>query len=650
MTKQVKDVAKELNIKTDELITKLKDLGVEAKDDSFALDKKTIELITQDLNPPEKEKEEEKTDKSSEKKLEIIEIVEGSTVKEFAHTLAKDPAEIIQMLFKLGEMVTINQPLSEEEIIIVSEEVGFEAKIISGEEEEDKELEEVVIEGETKPRPPVVTIMGHVDHGKTLLLDSIRKTNVVSTEAGGITQHIGAYQVDHDKKDITFIDTPGHEAFTAMRARGAEITDIAILVVAADDGVKPQTIEAMDHAKAAQVPIIVAVNKIDKPEAKPEKVRQELSQYELTPEEWGGETIFVDVSAKKNQNIDNLLEMILLVAEVQELKAVPKGNAYGNVIESRIDKGRGPVATVLIKHGTLKIGDSFVAGMASGRVRALFDDQGNKVKEATPAQPIEILGFNSTPKAGDIFRVVETDKEAREIAEKRALKQRLLEEKKKSHLTLEDLHRQIEDGNIKELNLIVKADVQGSIEALRDSLAKIDKEEVRIKVIHTGVGAVIETDIMLASASNAIVIGFNVRPDAKARDLAEKEKVDVRTYKVIYQVVEDISSARKGLLAPRIEEEIQGEAQVLEIFKVPKIGVISGCKVNNGFVNRNSNIRVIRDGVVIQETKIASLRRFKNDVNEVKEGYECGIGLENFQDLKQGDILETYIEVEKPRE
>ncbi len=591
------------------------------------------------------------TKKVSETDEKIIEITEGSTVKEFAEIVDKDPAQIIQALFKLGEMVTINQPLSSEEISIVADELGLASKIISAEEEDEKELEEATISGEATPRPPVVTIMGHVDHGKTKLLDSIRKTNVVSTEAGGITQHIGAYQVIHKDKQITFIDTPGHEAFTAMRARGAQVTDVAILVVAADDGVKPQTVEALDHAKAAKVPIIVAVNKVDKPEAKPEKVRQELTQYDLTPEEWGGQTIFVDVSAKAGTNIENLLEMILLVAEVAELKAVADGDAYGTVIEAKIDKGRGPVATVLIKHGTLSVGNNFVAGMAHGKVRALFNDQAKKIKNATPAQPVEILGFNSAPRAGDIFRVVQSDKEAREIAEKRALKLRLIEEKQKSaHLTLEDLHQQIEEGKIKELNLIAKADVQGSIEALKESLAKVDQEEVRLKVIHSGVGAITETDVMLATASNAIIIGFNVRPDANAKEAAEKEKVDIRTYNVIYQAIEDIKAARIGMLAPHIEEVVQGEATVQMTFKVPKIGLIAGCMVNQGLITRNSKIRVIREGVVIQDTTIASLRRFKNDVNEVKDGYECGIGLENYQDLKVGDVLEAYIEVERPRE
>ena len=595
----------------------------------------------------------EKTeDVSQEKKqnVKIIEVPEGATVKEFAEITGKDAALIIKALFNLGEMVTINQALSSEEISIVADELGLEAKIITADQEEAAELEQAIDQGKATIRPPVVTIMGHVDHGKTKLLDSIRKTNVVSTEAGGITQHIGAYQVLHNDKPITFIDTPGHEAFTAMRARGAQVTDIAILVVAADDGVKPQTIEAIDHAKAAKVPIIVAVNKIDKPEANPEKVRKELSNLELAPEEWGGSTVFVDVSAKAVQNIDELLEMIILVSEMQELKAVAEGAALGTVIESKIDKGRGPVASVLIKQGILKTGDSVVAGVAHGKVRALFNDQGKKVKQATPAQPVEILGFNSLPKAGDVLKAVETDKAAREIAEKRALKLRLIEERKRSHLTLEDLHKQIEEGKIKDLNLVVKADVQGSIGALADSLAKIEQEEVRVRIIHSGVGAITETDIMLASASNAIVVGFNVRPDNKAKELAEKEKVDMRTYKVIYQLVEDINAARVGMLAPRIEEIVQGEAIIKETFKAPKIGVIAGCSVNNGLINRNSKIRVVRDGVVIQDSSVASLRRFKNDVNEVKEGYECGIGLDKFQDLKVGDILEAYIEVEKPRE
>lgn len=596
-------------------------------------------------------KEKEDLKEGASKAKNVIEVPEGSTVKDFAQILGKDPAEIIKSLFNLGEMVTINQALSGEEISIVADELGFEAKLITSAEEEEKELEEMVVEGKTTPRPPVVTIMGHVDHGKTLLLDSIRKTNVVSTEAGGITQHIGAYQIQHKKKDITFIDTPGHEAFTAMRARGAQITDIAILVVAADDGVKPQTVEAVDHAKAAKVPIIVAVNKIDKPEANPEKVRKELSNLELAPEDWGGSTVFVDVSAKKGEHIDELLEMVLLVAEMQELQAVDEGRALGTVIESKVDKGRGPVASVLIKQGVLNVGDNIVGGVASGKVRALFNDQGKKVKDAHPAQPVEIVGFNSLPKAGDIVRVVANEKEAREIAEKRAFKERLIEEKKRSsHLSLEDLHRQIEEGKIKELNLVVKADVQGSIGALKDSLAKIDQEEVRLKVIHSGVGAITETDIMLASASNAIIIGFNVRPDAGAKAAAEKEKVDVRTYNVIYKAIEDISAARIGMLAPTIEEVVQGEATIKELFKVPKIGVIGGSIVNNGIITRNSKIRVIREGVVVQDTTVASLRRFKNDVNEVKEGYECGIGLENFQDIKVGDILEAYIEVEKPRE
>jgi len=617
--------------------------------------KKEESINKKELTPKEsEEKPDDKatTEKSSEgsKDKKTIEVSEGATVKEFADLIGQDSAGIIKTLFDLGEMVTINQGLSEEEISILADELGFEAKIVSYEDEDEKELEDKIDEGKAIPRPPIVTIMGHVDHGKTLLLDSIRKTNVVSTEAGGITQHIGAYQVIHNDKKITFVDTPGHEAFTEMRARGAQITDVAILVVAADDGVKPQTLEAIDHARAAKVPIIVAVNKIDKQQANPEKVRQELSKQELTPEEWGGKTVFVDISAKKNQNIDELLEMIILVSEMQELKAVIEGMASGTVIESKIDKGKGPVATVLVKQGRMNVGDVFVAGMAYGKARALFDDVGKKVKEAHPAQPVEIIGFKSLPKAGDVLKVVEDEKKARDIAEKRALRQRLIEEKQKRHLTLEDLHHEIEEGKIKELNIIVKAGVQGSIEALKKSLSKIDQEEVRLKVIHSGVGAITETDIMLASASNAIITGFNVRPDANAKKLAEIEKVDVRTYKIIYELVEDINSARIGMLKPKIEEVVEGEATVKELFKAPKIGVIAGCAVTNGLINRKSKIRVIREGVVIQDTKVASLKRFKNDVNEVKEGYECGIGLENFQDLKARDIFEAYKEVEKPRE
>jgi len=606
--------------------------------------KPQVEVVTE--QPPESPKEETPKD-TTVASNELIEIPEGSTVKEFAEIINKEPNDIITLLFQMGEMVTITQSLSDEDIHILADEMGFDVKIVSPQEAEE---EEEALEGTPVIRPPVVTIMGHVDHGKTKLLDSIRKTNVVSTEAGGITQHIGAYQVVKNDRKITFIDTPGHEAFTAMRARGAQVTDIAILVVAADDGVKPQTIEAIDHARAASVPIIVAINKIDKPEANIDKVRQELVKHELTPEEWGGQTIFVDVSAKEGTNIKELLEMILLVADVAELKAVAEGHARGTVIEAKVDKGRGPVATVLIQEGTLKHSQPLVAGAAYGKVRAIFDDLGRKVKEAGPSQPVEILGFANVPHAGDILKVVHDEREARSIAEKRALKQRLIEERQRSkHLTLEDLHLQIQQGMIKDLNLIVKADVQGSIGALSEALAKIKQEEVKVKIIHTGVGAITETDVMLAAASNAIVVGFNVRPSLKAKEMAEKENVDVRTYKIIYELIEDINAARVGMLTPGIEEVITGEVEVRETFKVPKIGVIAGCYVNSGEVNRNSFIRIVREGVVVSETKIASLKRFKNDVGEVKEGYECGIGLENFQDIKVGDIFEVFIKQEVAR-
>jgi len=581
----------------------------------------------------------------------VIEIPQAATVKEFAGIVGKEPNDLIKVLLKLGELVTINQSLSQDAIEILADELGYEAKIVNPEElavkeeaVEEEELENLVF------RPPVVTVMGHVDHGKTSLLDAVRKTDVISGEAGGITQHIGAYQIVHDGKKITFIDTPGHEAFTAMRARGAKVTDIAVLVVAADDGVMPQTVEAINHAKAANVPIVVAVNKIDKPGSDPNKVRQELVGYGLVPEEWGGDTIFVDVSAKQHINLDDLLEMILLVAEVQELKANPKTAARGICIEAKLDKGRGPVATVLVNRGTLRVGDAIIAGTAHGKIRAMNDDKGNNVREATPAQPVEVLGLSSLPQAGEEIRVVEDEKTARRIAEERALKRRLIEQEQRKRITLEDLFNRIQEGEVKELNLVIKADTQGSVEALKDALFKLNTDEVKIQVIHTGVGGISETDIMLAAASNAIVIGFNVRPDINATAMAAKESVDIRTYRVIYKAVEDITSALSGLLSPAIEEVDTGQAEVRATFKVPKIGVIAGCYVLNGEIDRNDRARLVREGQVIYDGGIVSLRRFKDDVKTVREGFECGIGLENFQDVKVGDIIETYRLVERERQ
>lgn len=571
---------------------------------------------------------------------------EGITVKEFAEKVGRPPADLIKRLMAMGEMLTINSVMSPEAVAMMADDLGFDVKLVAPEAEFGEETVEVRPE-DLGPRPPVVTVMGHVDHGKTKLLDAIRESDVVSQEAGGITQHIGASQIEHDGKRITFIDTPGHEAFTQMRARGAEVTDIAVLVVAADDGVMPQTVEAIDHAKAAGVPILVAVNKIDKENADPDKVRRELAEYELVPEQWGGDTIFVDVSAKQRTNIEELLEMLLLLAELQELKAVQKGHARGVVIEAKLDRGRGPVATVLVKQGVLAVGDAVVAGLAHGRVRALVDWHGQQLEEAGPAMPVEVLGLSKTPNAGDEFRVVVDERTARQIAEERALKHRLLAaEERKKHVSLEDFFEQIQQGKTTELRLVIKADTQGSVEALKDALGKLDQSEVKITTIRSGVGAISETDVMLASASDAIVVGFNVRPEPKAKKMAEREDVDVRLYQVIYKVVEDINAARVGMLAPQYVEEEVGRAEVRATFKVPKAGLVAGCFVTEGEVVRDAQARLVRDGVVIYDGTIGSLRRFKDDVKSVRSGLECGIGLTDFNDIKEGDQIEVYRTVE----
>ena len=575
-------------------------------------------------------------------------ITEGATVGDFAEALSLAPNEIIKRLMMLGELLTVNQVVSRTTMEILAEDLGVTLVIQTPEEEAG-----IVYEDnpeDLKPRPPVVTVMGHVDHGKTSLLDAIRETGVVATEAGGITQHIGASIAQHDGKQITFIDTPGHEAFTAMRARGANMTDIAVLVVAADDGVMPQTVEAIHHAKAAGVPIIIAVNKIDKEGANPETVRQMLTEHEIVPEEWGGSNIFVNVSAKKRINIDELLEMILLQAEMLDLKSNPDASAHGVVIEAKLDRGRGPVATVLVQRGTLNVGDAVVAGTSHGRVRALVNPVGAQVAGAAPADPVEILGLGSVPSAGDEFRVVADDREARHIAEERALKQRLIAEQKRPHVSLDDLFARISEGQIRDLNLVVKADVQGSIEALRDALDKMDQSEVHVNVIHSGVGAINESDIMLANASDAIVIGFNVRPEPKAKALAADEEIDVRLYRVIYQAIEEINAARVGLLAPTIEEHDTAHIEIRELFKVPKLGTIAGCFVQEGEVSRDDQVRIVRQGTVVFEGKLHSLRRFKDDVKSVKAGYECGIGIEGFQDIKEGDTIESFRTVEVARE
>lgn len=572
-------------------------------------------------------------------------IVRGNmTVGETAKLLHKDASEVIKKLIFLGVMATINQELDIDTILLLAGEFGVEVEVkIPVEEDRFETVEENDAPEDLKERPPVVTIMGHVDHGKTTLLDAIRSANVSSGEAGGITQHIGAYQVEINNKKITFLDTPGHEAFTAMRARGAQVTDMTIIVVAADDGVMPQTVEAINHAKAAGLPIIVAVNKIDKPEANPDKVKQELTEYELVPEEWGGDTIFVNVSAKQRMGLEDLLEMILLVAEVNEYKANPDKRARGTVIEAELDKGRGPVARILVQHGTLKVGDAFVAGNCFGRIRAMVNDKGRRLKEAGPSTPVEITGLTEVPGAGDPFMVFEDERKARNIADKRAITHRQSELNTNTRVTLDDLFQHIKDGEIKDLNVIIKGDVQGSVEALKGSLNKIEVEGVRVKIIHSGAGAITESDIILAAASNAIVIGFNVRPDVQAKQTAEQEKVDIRLHRVIYNVIEEIEQAMKGMLDPEYKEVVIGHAEVRNTFKVSKVGTIAGCMVTSGKIARNAEVRLIRDGIVVHEGKIDSLKRFKDDAKEVAQGYECGITLASYSDVKEGDVIEAFI-------
>ncbi|MBA2848229.1 translation initiation factor IF-2 [Thermosulfuriphilus ammonigenes] len=575
-----------------------------------------------------------------------IKIYESIQVGELAKQMGVKAPELIRKLMELGVMATVNQSIDYETAALVASEFGHEVER-AGIQEEDLLRYEPPKPEELKPRPPVVTVMGHVDHGKTSLLDAIRKTDVVAREAGGITQHIGAYFVKlEDGREIVFIDTPGHEAFTTMRARGAQVTDIVILVVAADDGVMDQTREAIDHARAAGVPVVVAINKIDKPEANPERVKSQLAELGLVPEEWGGETLYAEVSAKKRIGIRDLLELVLLQAEVMELKAAPDRPARGRIIESRLDRGRGPVATVIIQEGTLRVGDPFVSGYHYGRVRAMFDDRGKKLKEAGPAYPVEVLGFSGVPQAGDDFIVVESEKVAKEVAEYRERKLREAEVARAGKVSLEKLFERLKESEIKELKVILKADVQGSLEALSEALRKLSTDEVRVNIIRSGIGAISESDIMLASASDAVVIGFNVRPTPKAKELANQEKIDVRFYDVIYNVVDDVKKAMVGLLEPTYEERVIGVAEVRATFKVPKVGVVAGCYVREGRLERGAKVRLLRDNVVVYTGKIASLRRFKEDVKEVAAGYECGVGLENFNDIKVGDLIEAFELVE----
>lgn len=574
----------------------------------------------------------------------VVEYEEGITVDELSQKIGQTPANVIKVLFMLGTMVTINSSLNDEQVELICMEYGLECKkVVPVSEVNFEDLEVVDDPKDLVPRPPVITIMGHVDHGKTTLLDHIRKSRVAEGEFGGITQHIGAYQVSVKGKKITFLDTPGHEAFTAMRARGAMITDIVIIVVAADDGVMPQTREAVDHALAANVPIIVAINKIDKPGADPQRIMTEVSELGLMPEEWGGDVPYVNISAKKGIGIDELLETVTVVAELAELKANPKRMAYGSVIEGRLDKGRGPVATLLIQNGTLRSGNPIVVGATYGRVRQLVDDRGREIKSAGPATPVEITGLNDVPEAGDKFMVFETEREARHVGEERAQKKIEEERNSTSAMSLDDLFSQMKSGGVVDLNIIVKADVNGTAEAVKSSLEKIDVEGARVNVIRSTVGAISESDILLASASKAIIYGFNVRPDANVRRKADEEGVEIRLHQVIYKMVEEIEAAMKGMLAPEMEEVVTGQAEIRHIYKVSKIGNIAGCYVTDGSIKRDCGIRLIREGIIVYEGKLASLKRFKDDAKEVNQGYECGLTIENYNDIKEGDIVEGYV-------
>ena len=680
MTKiRIYELAKELNIPTKDLMDKILELKIPANSHMSTIDEEEAELIKEIIEEESDNKvkdkifedspEVHKNDKIKNKEKEIkeskkvkkeeaeekevkeakeektIQIYDNIIIKDFAEKMEVSPSQVITKLIGLGVMANLNQPIDINSAVIVGKEFGFNVESMK---ESEEKMDEERLDFEDSPedlqwRPPVVTVMGHVDHGKTSLLDVIRKTHVTKQEAGGITQHIGASTVTINKKKIVFLDTPGHEAFTAMRARGAQITDIAVLVVAADDGVMPQTIEAINHAKAAGIPIIVAINKIDKPSANIERIKQELVEQGLVPEDWGGDTICVPVSALKKKGINDLLEMILLVAEMQELKANPDRKAVGAIIEGELDKGKGPLATVLVQKGTLKVGDVVVAGSAYGRVRAMFDDVGKRVKKATPSIPVVILGLSEVPEAGEHLYVVDDEKKARLYSEKKKDKFREIQLNANQKVSLDDLFEKIQMGEVKELNVVIKADVKGSIEAVKQSLTKLSVDEVRLNVIHDGVGGITDSDVMLASASNAILIGFNVRPTLSAIDLAKREKVDLRTYRVIYDAIEDIKSAINGMLEPTIKEEVIGRSEIRAVFKVSGVGNIAGIYVLQGKITRNCKVRLIRNDVVIFEGDVSSLKRFKDDVKEISFGYEGGLGLENFNDIKEGDIVESYI-------
>ena len=644
MSTRVYQLAENLGMTSEELIAKLGELDINVKNKNDELSQDDADMAMELLGD----------EVAAGSGLPTVSVEGKLTVQELANSLEKPATEIIMKLMKMGTMATINQELNFEIASLVAKDYGFELVEGDASEKEAAEIDALMEIEEDKEedlvkRPPVVTVMGHVDHGKTSLLDAIRSTSVTTNEAGGITQHIGASEVTINGEKIVFLDTPGHEAFTSMRARGAQVTDMAILVVAADDGIMPQTIEAINHAKAAEVPIIVAINKIDKPAANVDRVKQELADQGLLVEDWGGDVISVPVSARQKTNIDSLLEMILLVAEVEELKANPNKRAVGTVIEAQLDKGRGPVATVLVQGGTLKVGDPIVAGTACGKVRAMINDKGRRVKTAGPSTAVEILGLSEVPQGGDQFVAVATDKIARSVAEKRQHIAREEMLKSNQRVSLDEFFSQMSDAEVKELNLVVKADVQGSVQAVKQSLEKLSNEEVAVRVIHGGVGAVTESDVMLARASNAIIIGFNVRPVATAEVMAKKEEVDIRTYTIIYKAIEDVQAAMTGMLDPEYIDEDTGKAEVRETFKISGVGTVAGCYVLSGKIFRNGKVRVVRDGFIIHEGEIAALKRFKDDAKEVNHGYECGITITNFNDLKEGDIIEAYITKEVER-
>ena len=639
---RVYQIAEEVGMSNKDILAKIKELGIEVENEKSELEEDDVELILDLI------KEEDSGDSNT------ITVEGALTVQQLAESLGKPATEVIMKLMKMGTMASLNQEVSFEVASQVASEYGFTLEVGGQEENSEEEIEALMEieedrEEDLKPRPPVVTVMGHVDHGKTSLLDAIRSTHVTNSEAGGITQHIGASEVSINGQTIVFLDTPGHEAFTAMRARGAQVTDIAILVVAADDGIMPQTIEAINHAKAAGVPLIVAINKIDKPSANPDKVKQELSEQGLLVEDWGGDVIAVPVSARQKTGIDTLLEMILLVAEMEELKANPDKRALGTVVEAELDKGRGPVATVLVQGGTLKVGDPIVCGLASGKVRAMINSKGKRVKTAGPSTAVEILGLSEVPQGGDQFVAVPSDKVARNIAEKRQQIAREEMLKANQRMSLDQFFDQMNEGQVKDLNVIIKADVQGSVQAVKQSFEKLSNDEVGVRVIHGGVGAINESDVTLAAASNAIIIGFNVRPVPSAESLAEKESVDVRSYTIIYKAIEDIQAAMSGMLDPEYRDEDTGKAEIREVYKISGVGTVSGCYVTSGKIYRNGKVRIVRDGIIIHEGEIQALKRFKDDVKEVNNGYECGMSFVNYNDIKVGDIVEAYITKEIER-